>query len=92
MDFSAEQARKLQTTNDYIIKCTIMGDFKVNVWDNEKLNRDLVNILYDILLVAQTQYTKIIRELSVSDENIEELKRLGYTIEKDEDNHIIISF
>ena len=90
--FTAEETRQLYYEGDVNIQESIKDRFQKEVWDNESIDGDLVNILYDIVLIAQTQFTRTAREMVISEENVEELKRLGYEVTIGEDNRYYVSF
>lgn len=90
--FTAEEARQLYMEADVDIQKSIEDRFQKEVWDNDSIDGELVNILYDIVLVARTQFTRIAREMTISEENIEELERLGYEVSIGDDNYYYVSF
>ena len=87
--FTAEEARQLYMEAEVNIQKSIEDRFRKEVWDNDSIDGELVNILYDIVLVAQTQFTRTAREMTISEENIEELERLGYEVTIGEDCYYV---
>ena len=73
--FTAKDARQLQLETDLKKRESIIRSTR---WDDPNVDGDLINILYDVFLVAQTQCTRSVRALAVSDENLKELGKLGY--------------
>lgn len=66
--FTAKQARELQLEGNVNKRNEIIEKFRYEVWDNKEADGDLVNMQYDILLVAQTAYTRTIRFPAIKDE------------------------
>lgn len=83
--FTANDARNLQLEGDVNKRTDIIKKFRQEIWDNNEVDNDRANILYDIVLVAQTQMTRTLMEyIPTNDENIkliQELKDAGYTID-----------
>ena len=66
--FTAKQARELQLESDVTKRNENVENLRNEIRDENKNNKVLANILYDILLVAQTQMTRTIRFPDIKDE------------------------
>ena len=88
--FTAKVARELQLEGDINKRNKIIEKFRHGIWDNESMDGILANILYDILLVSQTSYTRTVRFPAIRDEeeynNVRKLFiRAGYGFSHDDE-------
>lgn len=81
--FTAEQARKLQLEGDARKRYNLIDKIKTELRNCD--DNDLKNILHDLLLIAQTQCTKVVYELEISNTNLKELANLGYCFDWDDE-------
>lgn len=100
--FTAKQARELQLEGDVTKRNEIIEKFRREIKDENKNNKVLANILYDILLVAQTQMTRLVTAYIPNDNKyqniVKKLEQAGYSIishkdlEEKDGSKIIIGF
>lgn len=100
--FTAKQARELQLESDVTKRNENVENLRNEIMDENKNNKVLANILYDILLVAQTQMTRLVAAYIPNDNKyqsiVKKLEQTGYSIishkdlEEKDGSIIIIGF
>lgn len=100
--FTAKQARELQLESDVTKRNENVENLRNEIRDENKNNKVLANILYDILLVAQTQMTRLVTAYIPNDNKyqsiVKKLEQADYSIishkdlEEKDRSKIIIGF